>query len=205
MSDAYRLHRSDKSHFGDVANLHCKEITGGVLSILGEEFLAVLYRYISEAPECGVWISHDRGNLKGFISGCANDKKMFRWVLLHGLFPLVAVGLKSIARPGVISGAISVVKVLLNSNQNEPTPRSQLLSLAVKPESRNEGIGKSLVRELETELGMWNVNECLVWTTQSNLRAIAFYESNGFKKSYVFPHSTENMVGLIKVQEKSMD
>jgi ribosomal protein S18 acetylase RimI-like enzyme len=116
---------------------------------------------------------------------------------------LVAVGLKSIARPGVISGAISVVKVLLNSNQDEPTPRTQLLSLAVNPESRNEGIGKSLVRELETELGIWNVNECLVWTTQSNLGAIAFYESNGFKKSFVFQHSTEKMVGLIKVQDQS--
>ena len=202
MSDAYRLHRSDKSHFGDVANLHCKEITGGVLSILGEEFLAVLYRYISDAPECGVWISHDRGNLNGFISGCADDKKMFRWVLLHGFFPLVAVGLKSITRPGVILGAMSVVKVLLNSNRNEPTPRSQLLSLAVNSDSRNKGIGGSLVRALETELGVWDINDCLVWTTQSNLRAIAFYESNGFRKSHVVQHATENMVGLIKVQNK---
>jgi ribosomal protein S18 acetylase RimI-like enzyme len=203
MSYVVRLKQTDKAYFKDVAKLHCNEITGGVLSILGEEFLAVLYRYISVAPQCGVWISHDRGNLKGFISGCAHDKKMFRWVLLHGLFPLVAVGLKSITRPGVIAGAISVVKVLLNSNQDEPTPRSQLLSLAVNPKSRNEGIGKSLVRELETELGVWGINECLVWTTQSNLRAIAFYESNGFTKSFVVQHSTENMVGLLKIQGTS--
>ena len=202
MSDVLRLQKSDKAHFGDVANLHCREITGGVLSILGEEFLAVLYRYIAEAPQCGVWISHDRGNLNGFISGCADDKKMFRWVLLHGFFPLVAVGLKSITRPGVILGAMSVVKVLLNSNRNEPTPRSQLLSLAVNSDSRNKGIGGSLVRALETELGVWDINDCLVWTTQSNLRAIAFYESNGFRKSHVVQHATENMVGLIKVQNK---
>jgi ribosomal protein S18 acetylase RimI-like enzyme len=100
-------------------------------------------------------------------------------------------------------GAISVVKVLLNSNQDEPTPRSQLLSLAVNRDFRNEGIGKSLVRELETELGVWGINECLVWTTQSNLRAIAFYESNGFIKSFGVQHSTENMVGLLKFQGTS--
>ena len=198
MSKVERLHKSDTARFKAVASLHCNEIPGGVLSILGEDFLAVLYRYISQAPHCSIWVSEDGGNLKGFITGCADDKKMFRWVLSHGLLPLIAVGIRSITKPGVIAGAISVLKVLLKTKHDEPTPHSQLLSLAVHPGSRKEGIGRSLVQALEFELVTWGVNECLVWTTQSNLRAITFYESNGFIRRFTVKHATEDMVGLLK-------
>ena len=203
MSKVERLSKSDTARFKVVASLHCNEIPDGVLSILGEDFLAVLYRYISKAPNCGVWVSEDDGNLKGFITGCADDKKMFRWVLSHGLIPLTAVGIRSIIKPGVISGAISVLKVLLKTKHDEPTPRSQLLSLAVHPGSRKEGIGRALVQALEIELGTWGVDECLVWTTQSNLGAITFYESNGFIRRFTIQHAIEDMVGLVKSRTTS--
>lgn len=203
MSKVIRLKKYDTAHFKVVANLHCNEIPGGVLSILGEDFLAVLYRYISQAPNCGVWVSEDGGDIKGFITGCVDDKKMFRWVLSHGLLPLIAVGMKSITKPGVIAGAVSVLKVLLKTKHDEPTPRSQLLSLAVHPGCRKEGIGRSLVQALEIEFDTWGVDECLVWTTQSNLRAITFYESNGFIRRFTVQHATEDMVGLLKSRDIS--
>ena len=203
MSKVERLSKSDTARFKVVASLHCNEIPDGVLSILGEDFLAVLYRYISKAPNCGVWVSEVYGNLKGFITGCADDKKMFRWVLSHGLLPLTAVGIRSITKPGVIAGAISVLKVLLKTKHDEPTPRSQLLSLAVHPSSRKEGIGRALVQAFEIELGTWGVDECLVWTTQSNLGAITFYESNGFIRRFTIQHATEDMVGLVKSRTTS--
>ena len=155
MTEIVRLNRSNTSYFRVIANLHCKEISGGVLSIFGEEFLVILYRYISEAPNCGIWVSEDCGVFKGFICGCADDKKMFRRVLMRGFFPLVIVGLRAIRRPGVVSGVINVVKVLLKSKHDELFTRAQLLSLAVNSLSREKGIGRSLVRAFEIELDIW--------------------------------------------------
>jgi len=198
VSKVERLSKSDTARFKVIASLHCNEIPSGVLSILGEDFLAILYRYISQAPNCGVWVREDDGNLKGYITGCADDKKMFRWVLSRGFISLAAVGIRSIIKPGVFTGAISVLKVLLKTKHDEPTPRSQLLSLAVHPGCRKEGIGRALVQALEMELETWGVDECLVWTTQSNLRAITFYESNGFIRRFTVQHTTEDMVGLVK-------
>ena len=202
MSEVFRLNRTSTKHFQVIANLHCKEISGGVLSIFGEEFLATLYTYISEAPNCGVWVSEDREEFNGFICGCADDKQMFRWVFVRGFFPLFAIGLKSITRSGVLSGAINVVKVLLKSKHDEPTTRAQLLSLAVKSDSRGKGIGRSLVHVFEIELGAWGVDEWLVWTTNWNLAAIKFYESNGFRQALTGKHSTGDMVGLLKLRAK---
>jgi len=193
-----RLGFADADLAREVAELHCREITGGVLGILGPRFLGVLYRFISDAPDSAVWVDVDDGSLRGFICGCRDDRAMFKSVIVRGWPRLSLVGLMSIGKRGVLSGIISTIKVLVGPGPGTAQPRAQLLSTAVAEGHRRKGVASGLITELHKQFGEWSVGRMLVWTTESNHAALSLYEGSGYVRAITVRHSPEDMVGLIR-------
>lgn len=193
-----RLGFADADLAREIAELHCREITGGVLGILGPRFLGVLYRYIADSPDSAVWADVDDGLLRGFICGCRDDKAMFKSVIVRGWPRLSIAGLMSLGKRGVLSGVISTIKVLVGPSSGIDQPRAQLLSTAVSEDHRRKGIASGLINELHKQFGEWNVGRMLVWTTESNLAALSLYQGSGYVRSLTVRHSPEDMVGLIR-------
>lgn len=194
-----RLGFADADLAREIADLHCREITGGVLGILGPRFLGVLYRYIADSPDSAVWADVELGSLRGFICGCRDDKSMFRSVIARGWPRLVIAGLMSIGKRGVLSGVFSTVKVLVGPSTASDQPRAQLLSIAVAEHHRRKGVASGLISELHSHMREWSVDRTLVWTTDSNRPALCLYEGSGYIRALSVHHSPENMVGLVRV------
>lgn len=194
-----RLSFADVDLARQIADLHCREITGGVLGMLGPRFLGVLYRYIANAQGSAVWADVESGSLRGFICGCRDDKAMFRSVIARGWPRLSIVGFISLWRRGVLSGVISTAKVLIGPSSESNQPRAQLLSTAVAENHRRKGVASGLIVELHKQMGEWNVDRTLVWTTESNSPALSLYENAGYVRTLSVRHSPEDMVGLVRV------
>lgn len=194
-----RLGFGDADLVREIAELHCREITGGVLGILGPRFLGVLYRYIADSQGSALWADVDNGSLRGFICGCRDDKAMFKSVIVRGWSHLSIVGLMSVWKRGVLSGVISTVKVLIGPSSESSQPRAQLLSTAVAEDHRRKGVASGLIVELNKQMREWNVDRTLVWTTESNSPALSLYENAGFVRTLSVRHSPEDMVGLVRV------
>ena len=188
----------------EVAELHCEHITGGVLGILGPRFLGTLYRYIAASPVAAVWVDLDRGELRGFICGCSDDKQMFRQVLTRGFVRLASEGLLALGRKGVLSGVISTVRVLVGPDAGENQPRAQLLSIAVSEKHRRKGIASILINELHRQFVDWRVQRALVWTTDTNLAALGLYRTHGYVDAFTVAHSPEDMVGLVRENKTNL-
>lgn len=193
-----RLGFTDADLAREIAELHCREITGGVLGILGPRFLGVLYRYIADSPDSAVWVDVDDGLLRGFICGCRDDKAMFKSVIVRGWLRLSIAGLMSLGKRGVLSGVISTIKVLVGPSSGNDQPRAQLLSTAVSEDHRRKGIASGLINELHKQFDEWNVGRMLVWTTESNIAALSLYQGSGYVRTLAVRHSPEDMVGLIR-------
>lgn len=193
-----RLGFADADLARAIADLHCREITGGVLGILGPRFLGVLYRYIADSPGSAVWADVEDGSLRGFICGCRDDKSMFKSVITRGWPRLSIAGLMSIGKRSVLSGVISTVKVLVGPSAENDQPRAQLLSIAVAQDHRRKSVASGLITQFHNQLGEWSVERTLVWTTESNLAALALYERSGYVRALTVRHSPEDMVGLVR-------
>jgi ribosomal protein S18 acetylase RimI-like enzyme len=199
-----RLEFQDAKLAREVAELHCQQITGGVLGILGPRFLGTLYRYIAGSQESALWVDVESQSLRGFICGCRDDKRMFRDVLKRGFVRLALEGFVALGRKGVISGVISTVRVLVGPSAGESQPRAQLLSIAVSERDRRKGVASDLVKELHQQFVGWGVDRALVWTTATNSAALSLYRSHGYVDSFTVAHKPEDMVGLVRERNTDM-
>lgn len=58
---------------------------------------------------------------------------------------------------------------------------ANITNVAVKPEKRRKGIGNRLLKAIINEAGAMNLSFITLEVRESNTRAIALYEKNGFK------------------------
>ncbi|HEU4327756.1 MAG TPA: GNAT family N-acetyltransferase [Roseiflexaceae bacterium] len=66
--------------------------------------------------------------------------------------------------------------------RNDP---AELMELGVAPEQQGRGLGRAIIAWLVEEAGRRGRRELQVGTTNSNLRAIAFYQKCGFRMDSV--------------------
>ncbi len=84
-------------------------------------------------------------------------------------------------------GIIVAAAVLLRRKTRSGTS-GRLYSIAVEPEFRGKGIGRTLLLECLDVLRRDNVSACGLEVEDSNKAAIALYEKAGFKKVRILPH-----------------
>lgn len=84
-------------------------------------------------------------------------------------------------------GILVAAAVLLRRKTRSGTT-GRLYSIAVEPEFRGKGVGKTLLAECLDVLRRENVSACVLEVDDRNQAAIALYEKAGFKKTRILPH-----------------
>lgn len=84
-------------------------------------------------------------------------------------------------------GILVAAAVLLRRKTRSGTT-GRLYSIAVEPEFRGKGLGKSLLAECLDVLRRENVSACMLEVDDRNKYAIALYQKAGFKKIRLLPH-----------------
>jgi ribosomal protein S18 acetylase RimI-like enzyme len=208
-----------------VARLHMKGIPGGFLSSLGEGFLAKLYRAIAADPGSVVLTveresattrpSPDLSQALGFLAGTRDTAAMYRRVLRKHWLSFSLLLLPRVFSPRTIGYARETLRYgkpnrtqhtrTLNdeprtTNDERRTPNSELLSIAVTPEARGQGLGRELVNAFEK----WLVTRAqeprqiaaehyTVVTAAADPVSNAFYRSCGFELVREFAHHGNTM------------
>jgi ribosomal-protein-alanine N-acetyltransferase len=65
--------------------------------------------------------------------------------------------------------------------------KGHIIAIAVEPEHRRQGIGRSLMKTVTRILYIRGAEELFLEVRASNIRAIKFYEKLGFRRSKVIP------------------
>jgi GNAT superfamily N-acetyltransferase len=198
MTEIVRLKASDPGWSARVAAIHAAEIHHGVLPLLGEKFLARLYRGLAGAPRSGVWAAVDGGTILGFLAGCADARATYRRVALGGAVPL-GVGL--IVRLAGSPALRRKVAALIGYARREPAAAStaspagaggrghaELLAIAVAADQQGRGAGRLLVEAFESAVRKWGVDHYWVSTNIAETASNQFYRARGFVPAGTIAH-----------------
>jgi len=180
-----------------VAELHRASLPGGFISILGPQFLGVMYEGISRAPgSCLILARGPGGVIDGFLAGTASSAAMFRWILPRYGLRLVWYLISHLACPATLRRVAETFLYMVRGGGRRTTVpiRSQtgspgeLLSIAVALPCRGLGLGRLMVAEFEAFLRTGYCTCYRVVTHQHDARANSFYISAGFSLVRHFLH-----------------
>lgn len=164
-----------------------------------------MYLCISRAPKSGVWAIVDGDKFIGFISGCANVGKTYRWLLSHcGIRLAISAGL-ALLRFTVLRKLYSVLLYPLRqhgSSTNTLTIDAELLAIAIDESEYGKGCGRQLVHAFEASLLQWGVREYRVLTNIAEVKSNAFYRATGFAPDGTFKHHALTLQAYKKVISK---
>jgi len=135
-----------------IARLHCQALRYGFLSRLGERFLTLLYGTMRDVPG-GILIGACVGDrVVGFVSGTVSTNHLYRTFLKRHLLRgglILLPHLFSLSRlRRVLETLTYPFRKQAPSEDEEPLPDAELLSIAVVEDQRGSGIASELYRRL---------------------------------------------------------
>jgi ribosomal protein S18 acetylase RimI-like enzyme len=163
-----------------LASLHASEISEGFLPTLGPAFLRRLYRRFCLHPASFVVVAEEEssGEIVGFGAGAEDLGRVYRTFLVRdGVVAGVA------AAPQLVRRWRKVLETLRYPSATSDLPKAEVLSVAVAPAARGQGVGRALLDALVAELSRRGVPGARVVCATSNVPAVALYESAGFKEA----------------------
>lgn len=194
-----------KSNFSDldeIVDVHLKSFKSFFLTSLGYSFLKVFYRTCLNnnqiIPLSG--IDQDSNKLIGFIIATKSPNGFYKKLILSNFTSYFYQSIKLLfIKP------LSLIRILRNLKKGKKTildsgNYSELLSLAVLPEKKGLGIGKSLLLEIEKKIKNEDINTVTLTTDASNNKdVLSFYKKSGYKVLYEFSmYPKRKMCKLIK-------
>lgn len=176
MSSPVHIRRAEPADSPPIAALHCLQIPWGLLSDLGEAFVATFYRtLIGSAVGFGFLAERD-GRIVGFASGVVNWRRFYGEFLRR--HPALALRMVARSLPG------RRWRRLLETTRyaaSAALPPAELVSIALVPAVRGAGVGDQLVRRVIEEFAGRRVRAIRVTAGWTNLAARRLYERMGFE------------------------
>jgi hypothetical protein len=82
------IRKAEKKDLKKIAEMHMKNIYFGFITKLGENFLYLVYESLVDFKEGIIFISVERGDVTGFVSGTLDTRKFYLFFLKRNLFRL---------------------------------------------------------------------------------------------------------------------
>jgi ribosomal protein S18 acetylase RimI-like enzyme len=173
-----RIRPARPADAASMARIHREALPEAFLSTLGERFLRRLYAALAaESSELALVAENGHG-VVGFAAGSASVGRFYRrFVLRHGAVAALSA-LPALTRPGVLR---RVRETASHPANTASLPPAELLSIAVEPGYRSEGVGKLLAEGIVEGLAARGAGEVKVVVAEDNAGANRFYERLGFR------------------------
>lgn len=169
-----------EQRYREVAALHAANINQGFLATLGVPFLALMYRAIDEATHSVLLVEEQGGRVIGFVSGGLGMGPIFRRMLRHPIrlgFSL----LPSLLNPKRLKRIIEIVRYGSGSGGPSGMPHAELLSIAVDPFARGNGVAERLYGRLQAHFAERGVPAFRITVGDSLAPAHRYYQRMGAK------------------------
>lgn len=161
-----------------LAEMHVEGIGGGFLARLGVGFLRHLYEAMIGWDESVVLVADRGAGPIGFVAGVADTASFYRQFFKKKGAAAAWVALPSLVRPSNVRRAWQTARY---GEEDSVWPVAELLSMAVSPFARGEGLGYRLGTELLAALTARDITEAKVVVGADNAIAIAAYKKMGFE------------------------
>lgn len=137
----------DRDTWQQVARLHVDNLDRGFLATLGPRFLALMYEAIDACDSAVLLVEkHENGTL-GFVSGAQSMGPIYRQMLKH--WPrLLTVLLPSLFNPRRLWRILEILRYSGKGSELADLPAFELLSIAVDPSARGQGVSELLYQAL---------------------------------------------------------
>jgi ribosomal protein S18 acetylase RimI-like enzyme len=156
-----------------VAQIHAKNLTVGLLPVLGQPFLEGLYRSAARDRSSVLIVAVEEGRVIGFAMGSIYPPSFYLGSMLVS-FPRILGAIAK--RPRVLGRILSVLRYAARSNSN---PAAELLSIAVCRKCRGTGVSVALLREFKLKMMVNDVHSFRVTAADTQMAALKFYRKNG--------------------------
>jgi ribosomal protein S18 acetylase RimI-like enzyme len=169
-----------------VVQVHLRGFPSFFLTELGPRFVHELYRATLADPDGFGVVAQDGQTISGFATGTAQPAGFYRRLLCRRWWRFaLASAVPVMRRPRI---APRLVRALAMPGRVTRQPgRGTLMSIAVVPEGRGQGIGGALVRAFIDEAGRRGVRQVdLTTDQQDNQTGNRFYGSLGFVRERTF-------------------
>jgi ribosomal protein S18 acetylase RimI-like enzyme len=175
----FRVRAGRRDDATALARLH-QEIPYAFMGRLGPGFLRRFYGALLSDRNAVVLVAENGGGPVGFVSAVPSSKAFNRrFYLRHGI-GAIASAAPRLLRPAILRGALETLRYTAGGDD---LPDAELISIAVAPEWRARGVGKSLTEHVVRALAGRGVREMKVMVRAENDPANRFYASRGFREA----------------------
>jgi glycosyltransferase involved in cell wall biosynthesis/ribosomal protein S18 acetylase RimI-like enzyme len=169
-----------------MARLHAVGLPEAFLPQLGQRFLSRLYRALAADPAAVALVAEDASGVVGMATGVVSVRGFYRrFALRHGLAAAVAAAPR-LARPATLRRLRETASYPSSASApapGAPLPDAELLSIAVAPARRGDGVGKALAEGIVQGLTALGATDIKVVVAAANQAANRFYAKVGFHLS----------------------
>mgnify|MGYP003670049001 CR=1 FL=1 len=170
-----------KDDYKQVGLLHANNIGEGFLSSLGPQFLALLYRAIDECEKAVLFTHRVDGRIVGFVSGSEGMRPIYVQLLKHtpSLIGALLPVLFSFSKIRKVFELVFFKKEV--KADGIQAIHAELLSIAVDPEYRGQGIAQKLYGRLRDYFSSKHMQGFLIVVGSQLDAAHRFYIGSGAK------------------------
>ena len=164
-----------------MARLHAAELPEAFLPTLGHRFLGQLYRALASDPQAVALVAESVDGVVGFATGVVSVGGFYRrFARRHGPAAALAAAPR-LVRPTVLRRLLETVRYPATATGTAgQLPDAELLSIAIAPSHRTNGIGRTLADGVLRGLAERGATEIKVVVGGANGGANRFYEKVGF-------------------------
>ena len=162
-----------------VANLHAKNLDQGFLSTLGPKFLLLMYQAIDESEASVLIVENDASGVpKGFVTGAEGMRPIYRQMLKR-LPALTVALLPSLLNPIKVWRILEILLHSKHSAEIKDLPSYELLSIAVNPLHRGQGVSDHLYLALIEHCSRRGIHSFRIIVGENLHQAHRFYRRMG--------------------------
>lgn len=180
------LRRMRSTDLVQVVDVHLASFPGFFLTFLGRRFLTLLYRAMAADPDGVVLVARRDGQLVGFVAGVLHQSGFYGRLIKRRWWQFALASLPGLTRnPTLFPRLVRALQRPLSTRQ--AAAEACLMSIAVRPEAENTGVGSQLVKAFCRELTARGARACCLTTDRDgNDRANTFYQRLGFQLGHSF-------------------
>lgn len=163
--------------FRQIAILHERLLSAGVLATLGHNFLIKLYQSLANSPGSAVYVVQENDKVLGFVACTVNTNFFYKQFLYKNLGLMCSI-IPKLCTVTLLKRSFSLLKYVTG----KPVigiPTAELLSIAVIEDAHRLGIGGKLMSKVLDFMRENKVERYKVTAAQTQKSAHKFYQSKG--------------------------
>jgi len=169
---------ADLSDCSKIAELHRDSIQEGFVSRLGVPFLTLLYQALLKFSGGILLVAKKDQLLLGFVAGVVNTSAFYKYFLRYHFIGAGSLIIPALFKQRCLSGILESLHYTRKVDQPH-LPEAELISIAVRPEYRGQGIADQLFDALRAYFKNKGITEFRIVMGAGLSRAQKFYERKG--------------------------